>query len=115
TSYGRDVRIQAVGKQVIAAMERRVQKDIRSNVTTGDQMLAYNPSADEINIAVQASQSIGAQYTGVDVLFRPNDTYIDCEVNANAHIRNLLLATGVNAAYEMIRHIEGILKGKKHL
>lgn len=115
TSYGRDVRIQVVGNQVIAAMERRAQNDFRANVTTGAQMLAYNPSADEINIAVKASQAIGAQFSGVDLLFGPNDTPIVCEVNANAHIRNLLLATGVNAAYEMIRHIEGILKGKKHL
>src|SRR5699024_8534523 len=32
TSYGRDVRIQVVGNQVIAAMERRAQNDFRANV-----------------------------------------------------------------------------------
>ena len=110
SSYGRDVRVQVVGNQVIAAMERQSVNDFRANITTGGNMFAYEPNHREKEIAVRASQAIGAHFSGVDLLFGAEGEPVVCEVNANAHIRNLFDCTGINAADEIIRYIEQDLK-----
>lgn len=104
-SYGRDIRLQVVGNQVVAAMKRTSQSDFRANVTAGGTMTVYTPTAEEIAVAVTASQQIGADFSGVDLLFGPNGPVV-CEVNSNAHIRNILNCTGVNAAYHIVHYIE---------
>lgn len=106
TSYGRDIRIQIVGNRAVTAMKRTSAHDFRANITTGGKMFAYEPNEQEIDIAVASSNAIGAQFSGVDLLFGPSGSPIVCEVNANAHIRNLLDCTGVNAAKEIIRYID---------
>lgn len=106
SSYGVDLRLQVVGNQVVTAMKRISKNDFRANVTAGGSMQRYRPTVEEVNIAVKASQAIGAAFSGVDLLFGDHGQPIVCEVNANAHIRNLLDCTGVDASYAIIRYIE---------
>lgn len=106
TSYGKDIRLQVVGDQVIAAIKRISETDFRANVTAGGRMETYQPSAEEKSLAIKASLAIGADFSGVDLLFGENDRPIVCEVNSNAHIRNLLDCTGINAAPAIIQYIE---------
>jgi len=110
TSYGKDVRIQVVGSEVITAMLRTSNGDFRANVTTGGKMQTYEPSKQEKKIAIQATKAIGADFAGVDLLFGKDETPIVCEVNSNAHIRNLLECTGINVADFIISYIEKRLK-----
>lgn len=105
-SYGRDIRLQVVGDEVISAMIRTSNDDFRANVTTGGKMAAYTPTVKEQKIAVSASKAIGADFSGVDLLFGKGDEPIICEVNSNAHIRNLLDCTGVNAADAIVAYVE---------
>lgn len=105
-SYGRDIRLQVVGDEVISAMIRTSNDDFRANVTTGGKMAAYTPTEKEQKIAVSASKAIGADFSGVDLLFGKGDEPIICEVNSNAHIRNLLDCTGVNAADAIVAYVE---------
>lgn len=106
TSYGQDIRLQVVGNEVIAAIKRVSDHDFRANVTSGGRMEKYNPSKEEIEIAVGATKAIGADFAGVDILFGRDETPIICEVNSNAHIRNLYQCTGINVANDIILHIE---------
>lgn len=106
TSYGRDLRIQVVGEEVVAAMKRTSDNDFRANVTSGGHMVPHHPTRQEIELAVQASLAIGTDFSGVDLLFGEDDTPIVCEVNSNAHIRNLLDCTHINVAPHIIKHIE---------
>lgn len=112
TSYGKDMRLQVVGDQVVTAMIRTAAHDFRANVTAGGKMEPYQPTEEEATLAVKASQEIGADFSGVDLLFGP-DGPIVCEVNSNAHIRNILDCTGINAAYDIINHIERTLGASK--
>ncbi|WP_042146172.1 RimK family alpha-L-glutamate ligase [Paucisalibacillus sp. EB02] len=105
TSEGRDLRLQVVGNQVVAAMKRTSADDFRANITAGGQMEAYEPSLKAIEIAISASKAIGADFCGVDLLFGENDQYIICEINSNAHIRNLYDCTGINAADSIVAYI----------
>lgn len=112
SSFGKDLRLQVVGDQVVTAMKRTSEHDFRANVTSGGTMETYNPTDEEIQIAVKASQLIGADFSGVDLLFG-NTGPIVCEVNSNAHIRNILDCTGINAAPYIIQHIESIIGAYK--
>lgn len=105
SSHGRDLRLQVVGDHVVAAMKRENQNDFRANVTTGGEMETYTPSNAEISLAVAAAKAIGADFAGVDLLIGHNDTRYICEINSNAHIRNLLDCTGINAANAMMDYI----------
>lgn len=97
TSSGIDIRLQVVGDQVVAAMKRKSKHDFRANVTAGGTMEPYSPSQREKELAIAAAKAIGADFAGVDLLFGENGPLV-CEVNSNAHIRNLLNCTGINAA-----------------
>lgn len=104
TSYGRDLRLQVIGDQVVAAMERNSKDDFRANITAGGTMKPYQPSQHEKELAVAGAKAVGADFAGVDLLFG-EDGPIICEINSNAHIRNLLDCTGINAATYMIDYI----------
>lgn len=112
SSHGKDLRLQVVGDQVVTAMKRMNESDFRANVTSGGTMQRYHPTDEEKQIAIKASQLIGADFSGVDLLFGEAGPIV-CEVNSNAHIRNILDCTGVNAAPYIIDHIESILGAYK--
>lgn len=111
TSFGVDIRLQVVGDQVVAAMKRRSLNDFRANVTAGGTMEAYTPSETEKELAIQATKAIQGDFAGVDLLFGAEGPLI-CEVNSNAHIRNLLDSTGINAADFIMEHILTNVKQK---
>ncbi|MBR2255272.1 MAG: RimK family alpha-L-glutamate ligase, partial [Candidatus Methanomethylophilaceae archaeon] len=99
---GRDVRVEVVGGEPIAAMERKAPEgDFRSNVTIGGSMKAVNPSGDVEELAIRAAECVGAGFCGVDILYSPSGPTV-CEVNSNAHIRNITDCTGIRVA-DLIR------------
>ncbi|MGP4108417.1 ATP-grasp domain-containing protein [Virgibacillus sp. L01] len=110
TSHGKDIRLQVVGDEVVAAMTRHASNDFRANVTAGGTMNKYKPTPEEINIAVAATKAIDADFAGVDLLFGANNKPVICEINSNAHIRNMFDCTGINAAEFMIDYIVDTLR-----
>lgn len=111
SSCGKDIRLQVVGGQVVAAMLRCSETDFRANITAGGTMERYAPSAEEITLALRAAQAVGANFAGVDLLFGEGGPLV-CEVNSNAHFKNLLDCTGVNTAKEILRFIQKDLRGQ---
>ncbi|WP_208591520.1 ATP-grasp domain-containing protein [Gracilibacillus suaedae] len=106
SSYGRDVRLNVVGDQVVAAMLRKSEQDFRANVTAGGHMFGYQPSEREQALAVRCSQLVGADFAGVDLLFGENDEPILCEINSNAHFKNIYDCTGVDITQNMMAFIK---------
>lgn len=106
SSYGRDLRLQVVGDGVIAAMERiSDQGDFRANLTIGGSMKKYKPTVDQCELALRSCEVIGLDFAGVDLLFGEDDEMYVCEVNSNAHFKNIYDCTGVNAAQAIMKHI----------
>lgn len=94
SSAGSDRRLEIVGDKCVSAVKRHNDNDFRSNVTNGGIMTPYEPSIDEINTAVKACSTLGLTFGGVDIL----DNGMVCEVNSNAHIINIMKATGRDIA-----------------
>ena len=106
SSKGRDIRLEVVGDQVIAAMQRSNPMDFRANITNGGSMQPYNPTKEQVKMAVTACKVLGLDFAGVDILFGPGDKPLLCEVNSNAHFKNLFDCTRVNAAEYIIKYIK---------
>ena len=107
SSVGRDIRLQVVGDKVIAAMQRENKDDFRANLTNGGSATDYTAQLSEAQkqMALDACAALGLDFAGVDILFGPGGEPVLCEVNSNAHFKNLFDCTGVNAAEAIIKHI----------
>lgn len=105
SSRGRDIRVNIVGGEIVAAMQRRSETDFRANITNGGQASLIELTDRQRVVALQAAEAVGAEFAGVDLLFGENEEPLVCEVNAAAHIRNILNVTGINVADAMIAYI----------
>lgn len=105
TSRGRDIRVNIVGGRIVAAMYRHSETDFRANITNGGVASPVELTTAQQELALSAAQAVGATFAGVDLLFGENEEPLVCEVNAAAHIRNILNVTGVNVADAMIAYI----------
>jgi RimK family alpha-L-glutamate ligase len=105
SSEGRDIRLQVVGDQVVAAMYRYSEVDFRANISNGGKMRAYQPTDRQINLAIECTKILGLTFAGVDLLFGENEEPIVCEVNSNAHFKNIFDCTGVDTAKQIIDYI----------
>jgi len=112
-SSGKDVRIQVVGEQAVAAMYRFSENgDFRANITNGGSMKAYQPSPEECALAVRTVKALGLDFAGVDLLFgEQGSADIVCEVNSNAHFKNMYSCTGVDVAKCIMGYIRSVLSG----
>lgn len=107
SSYGRDVRLQVVGNDVVSAMYRySVNDDFRANITNGGQMRPYVPNNNQKDLAIEVTRRLGLDFAGIDLMFSTNDEPILCEVNSNAHFINIDNCTGSNVALSIINHIK---------
>ncbi len=108
-SRGRDIRLNVVGGEVIASMLRYNCSDFRANITNGGKMQNYTPTSEEKDIAVKACRELGLDFGGVDILFSEKGPLL-CEVNSNAHFKNIYDCTGVNAAEYICEYVEKCIK-----
>lgn len=105
TSRGRDIRVNIIGDEVVAAMYRHSETDFRANITNGGKAEKVVLTDLQKEVAIRAAKAVGAEFAGVDLLFGPNEEPIVCEVNAAAHIRNLYNVTGINVGVQFIEYI----------
>lgn len=105
SSRGRDIRVNIVGGRIVAAMYRHSETDFRANITNGGVASPVELTAAQQELALAAAHAVGATFAGVDLLFGEAEQPLVCEVNAAAHIRNILNVTGVNVADAMIAYI----------
>ena len=110
SSYGRDVRVNVVGGQVVAAMYRHSETDFRANITNGGVASKIELTPEQQALAIEAANAVGAVYAGVDLLFDDNEQPIVCEVNAAAHIRNIYNVTGINVGHKLVEYILGVIR-----
>lgn len=111
SSHGKDVRIHVVGDRVVASMDRLSVDDFRANITSGGKMYSVEPTQAYLDLAIAASKAVGADFSGVDLLHGPDQHPLICEVNSNAHIKNIYQATSIDVSEQIIKHILNKLKG----
>ena len=106
SSKGRDVRIHVVGDEVVTAMERVNDKDFRANITNGGKMKKYEPTPEQKQMAIDVCRELNLDFAGVDILFGKDNEPVLCEVNSNAHFKNIYDCTGVNVAEHIMKYIK---------
>jgi gamma-F420-2:alpha-L-glutamate ligase len=111
SSHGRDARLQVVGSHVVAAMLRHSDTDFRANISSGGIMEPFDPPESFREMAIRATFLLGADFAGVDILFGPDGDPVLCEVNSNAHMRNIYECTGVDVPLHIAKHIAGKING----
>ena len=105
-SRGKDVRLYVVGDRVVTGMMRTNERDFRANVTNGGTMHTFDPPEAFSALAVRASKAVGAAFSGVDLLFGKDGNPLVCEVNSNAHIKNVYDCTGIDVSEYIFRYIK---------
>lgn len=105
SSKGRDVRIHVVGDKVVTAMERTNEDDFRANITNGGKMKPYEPTEEQCKMALDVCNTLHLDFAGVDIMFGKEGEPILCEVNSNAHFKNIYDCTGVNVAEHIMDYI----------
>lgn len=105
SSYGRDIRVNTIGNEVVAAMYRHSETDFRANITNGGHAEKIELTEAQKELAIRAAQAVGADFSGVDLLFGNNEEPIVCEVNAASHIRNIYNVTGINVGDAFLQYI----------
>lgn len=105
TSKGRDVRIHMVGDKFVTAMLRENVDDFRANITNGGKMKPYTPMKEQLDMARTVCQKLKLDFAGVDIMFGENDEPVFCEVNSNAHFKNIFDCTGVNVADYILEYV----------
>ncbi len=104
SSAGRDLRIQMVGDQPVAAMYRYHTRDFRANVTNGGNMKSYTPNQEQVALAQKVMRLLHLDFAGIDLMFDTDGSPILCEVNSNAHFINMHQCTGINAADNIVSY-----------
>lgn len=106
SSHGRDIRINVVGDRAVAAMYRyNDEGDFRANISNGGKMKKYNPSIKLQDLAVECCKILNLDFAGVDFLFDENEDFIVCEVNSNAHFKNIYDCTNIDVADCIVDYI----------
>lgn len=110
TSKGRDIRLQVVGDKVVAAMYRYNNSgDFRANLSNGGKVKNYTPTKEQADIAIRCCKILGLDFAGVDLLFGEEDEPIICEINSNAHFKNITEVSGVSVSDYIIEYIINLI------
>lgn len=101
-----DLRIICIGDQVIGAIKREsASDDFRTNVSLGGSATAYETSAEEELLALQAHKSLGYDISGVDIAHAPDGTPFVIETNISPEWQGFKTATGIDVARRIIEYV----------
>ncbi|MEM2272861.1 MAG: RimK family alpha-L-glutamate ligase [Candidatus Bathyarchaeia archaeon] len=103
-----DLRLFVLGGRVIAAM-RRVASIWKTNISLGATPVQYKPTGEIEDLAVKASEVIGCEVSGVDILESDRGPFI-VELNSQPGWRGLQTVTDVNIAGEIIDYVIARIK-----
>src|SRR5690606_35001899 len=79
SSRGRDIRVNIVGGEIVAAMYRHSETDFRANITNGGKASPIELTEAQSKMAIEAAAAVGAVFAGVDLLFDNQDQPLVCE------------------------------------
>ncbi len=110
-SYGKDIRVIAIGGKVVAAMLRQSRGDFRSNLELGGEGKNIILSQEAKELCEKVAELLDLDYCGIDIL-QGNNKYYICEVNSNAFFGGIEAVTGINIAEKYASYICKKVYGK---
>lgn len=95
---GRDIRLFVIGNQVVGAVYKYLPEGAwKSNVAQGGKMVEEEMSPEIIELGLKATEAMGLDYCGVDIIESPDGPVI-LECNASPGWQGLKKATGKEIA-----------------
>jgi len=105
-SRGQDIRAIVMGDKVIVTYQRTAPKgDFRSNLSLGGSGKLINLSMDDQILCIKASQAIGMEVSGIDLIKDARGTTYLNEINSNFGFKGQKI-TGTNIGEHLIHYIE---------
>ena len=109
-SHGQDIRAFVVGSEVVASMRRKAHgNEFRSNFHLGGSVSGIELTPRQKDIAVQASETLGLDIAGVDLLESERGPLV-LEVNSSPGLEGIEGATRVNVAGKVAEHLNARLE-----
>ena len=105
SSRGRDLRVMVVGDRIAGAMERRNDRDFRANMTLGGRGRQVELTAEQEALALAAHRALGLDFSGVDLLYGPEEEPLFCEVNSNVNYLSFEALSGQDIGSLLLAHI----------
>ncbi|HMQ10075.1 MAG TPA: RimK family alpha-L-glutamate ligase [Oligoflexia bacterium] len=103
-SLGKDLRVVVVGGKVVGSMRRQARiGDFRSNFHRGGLTTKIDISDSIEKIAIEASETVGLQVAGVDILESDQGPRV-IEVNSSPGLEGIEGCTGINIAKAILEH-----------
>jgi RimK family alpha-L-glutamate ligase len=100
-----DIRVFVVGGEVVASM-RRVAAGWKTNISSGATPEPYEPTGEEVETSLKAAETLGLEYTGVDLMrSEVDETLYILEVNSTPGWEGLQKVTAVDVAKRLVEHI----------
>lgn len=112
SSVGKDYRIIVIGHKVVAYMKRENKHSYLSNLASGGASSIVNLPKEYLDMAIKASEVLGLDYCGVDILEGENKEPILSEVNSNAFFEGIENTTGVNVAGAYVNYVINQIEDK---
>ena len=105
SSKGKDYRVIVIGHKVVAYMKRENKNSYLSNLATGGSASVVELPQSFLDVAVKASEILGLDYCGVDILEGEHGEPIVSEVNSNAFYEGIEKTTKINVAKAYVDYI----------
>ncbi len=100
---GEDIRVFIIGGEVISSM-KRVSEGWKTNISSGGRAQPYEPSEEIKETCLRASEKLGLEYTGVDVMVHGEDVYV-IELNSTPGWEGLQSVTDINITEKLVEYI----------
>ncbi|GAA0464003.1 RimK family alpha-L-glutamate ligase [Alkalibacillus silvisoli] len=109
SSFGKDIRVNIVGNQIVGGMKREFASDFRANITLGGKGEVVALTKEQKDLALRAHQALNLDFSGVDLLFGADGESIVCEVNSNVNFLSYEKISGINVGGIILDYIIGEL------
>lgn len=100
---GMDIRVFIIGGEVVSSM-KRISEGWKTNISSGGRAQPYEPSEEIKETCIKASEKLGLEYTGVDVMVNGDDTYV-IELNSTPGWEGLQSVTEINITEKLVEYI----------
>ena len=101
TTY--DIRVIVLGDNVLGAMKRTKQSDaLVTNYSQGGKVEPFVLSPELVKLSKKVAQTIGIEFTGIDIIFDKNSNPYILEANSIPQFEGFEIATGINVAKSIL-------------
>jgi RimK family alpha-L-glutamate ligase len=100
-----DIRAFVIGGEVVASM-KRVGAGWKTNISSVAAPEPYEPTGEEVETSLKAAETLGLEYTGVDLMRSEEDgTLYTLEVNSTPGWEGLQKVTRVDIAERLVEYV----------